>query len=594
MKRIIEIETGVKYLSQSKHFTELPKNCIFDKGKVGCGGTTLAINNRVPYVIAVPFVSLIENKTAQHPEIFGVYGGIEKSQIKKFVKQNPRGVIMTTYDSLPKVTECITAANYKLLVDEYHLLFNHYSFRETAVNGVLEEYKKYREYCFMTATQLEDEFILDELKDLDIVEAKWSDVTEVKVNSIHCIRGVENSTVDLINSFLEDDTKGNLYLFVNSVEFIKSMVKNCDLTNENCNVIYSKTNKKRVGIKRGVLPSDKNGSIPTKRINMLTSTVFEGSDIYDENGKIVIVSDGSKANTLIDISTSFQQIAGRIRNSKHLNSIMHLYSTTRYNGLDYEAFKELSEKTIVRTKNLVEKVNDIGGEEGAALVEVAAKHMNDYYLSRKDDYLIFNPNLIKLDLYNFKICKHLYTLRVTGLQEEYQKYGYGSTNFSHISETNISPLDMDGFEKTVKELEEFYLPDMIKVYSDEQEAVMDAAFKKYTFLKKALNQFGYDGIKEMEYVQTNIKRKLINLTDTSTENKVMKMLKTYNDFSAGNFVAGKVLKTRFKKIYAELGINKTPKGSDIEQYFNVNSCFRKVNGKSIRGFEILNPKMILV
>jgi len=67
--KTISIESGVKYLGQSNQITSLPSNCIFDKGKVGCGGTTLAIESNKPYVIAVPFISLIENKVSQHSNI---------------------------------------------------------------------------------------------------------------------------------------------------------------------------------------------------------------------------------------------------------------------------------------------------------------------------------------------------------------------------------------------------------------------------------------------------------------------------------------------------------------------------------------------
>lgn len=43
----------------------LPTGCLFDKGKVGCGGTSLAIECDFPYIICVPFVSLVENKMKQ-------------------------------------------------------------------------------------------------------------------------------------------------------------------------------------------------------------------------------------------------------------------------------------------------------------------------------------------------------------------------------------------------------------------------------------------------------------------------------------------------------------------------------------------------
>ncbi len=50
---------------------KLPENCIFNKGKTGCGATTLAIENRVPTLIAVPTVNLIKNKLPEHADLLG-------------------------------------------------------------------------------------------------------------------------------------------------------------------------------------------------------------------------------------------------------------------------------------------------------------------------------------------------------------------------------------------------------------------------------------------------------------------------------------------------------------------------------------------
>jgi hypothetical protein len=85
-KNEINIESGCKYLSDSQSIKALPKNCIFDKGKVGCGGTTIAITNDEPYVIAVPYVSMILNKCQQHSNLLGVYRGVNVKDITKVYK----------------------------------------------------------------------------------------------------------------------------------------------------------------------------------------------------------------------------------------------------------------------------------------------------------------------------------------------------------------------------------------------------------------------------------------------------------------------------------------------------------------------------
>lgn len=65
---------------------ELPANCIFDKGRTGCGATTLAIKNHVPTLIAAPTVNLIKNKMPQHPELLGVYSGVTNEEIAHYLK----------------------------------------------------------------------------------------------------------------------------------------------------------------------------------------------------------------------------------------------------------------------------------------------------------------------------------------------------------------------------------------------------------------------------------------------------------------------------------------------------------------------------
>ena len=44
---------------------DLPSNCIFNKGLCGCGGTHLALTNKEPYIVAVPFVEIIRSKLSQ-------------------------------------------------------------------------------------------------------------------------------------------------------------------------------------------------------------------------------------------------------------------------------------------------------------------------------------------------------------------------------------------------------------------------------------------------------------------------------------------------------------------------------------------------
>lgn len=585
--REIKIEKGARYLSDTE-FKSLPANCIFDKGKVGCGGTTLAIESNKPYVIAVPFVTLVENKALQHPNIFPVYAGVTQDDIKKYVANAKVPIIITTYDSLEKVTKSIFAGAFNILVDELHLLFLQYSFRTSAVMSVLNLYKEYKEYCFMTATILEEEFILEELKELPIVTAIWDNTTEVHVKSVRCLNGVFNTTVDTINDFLQGKEEGNAYIFVNSVAFIKDILEATQMTYEDCNVVYSKYNKTQLSLERGNLPSFKDGRIAPKKINLLTSTVFEGTDIYDENGKIFIISDATKANTLVDISTSFQQIAGRIRNSKYINNITHYFTNTRYSDINYDEFKAMSAKETNIAKSIADEYNNLSKEARERMAIVP----NETYIAKLNNNFLFDPNLVKVDLYNFKVCKHLYKIRVNNLLDAYEDSKYVVSQYTHTSEVKYSPKDLEGFDTVVKTLQLFYNPNIFKVYSDEQQAYIDAAFLRFSFLENAINKLGFEGIEEQGYIQTNIKRKLTTILDVNIETKIFKLLKSYNDITVGSFVPAIVAKKRLQEIYNQLNLSLKAKGSDLNKFFNCNETTVRVNGKITKGYVVGSPKII--
>ena len=103
MKRdVVKIPATVEYLSD--FIEDLPYNCILDKGKIGAGGTSVAIRNSEDYIIAVPFLSLIENKTSQDKKLLGVHGKVTDKTILDYINSNvyPKQ-IMVTYDSLCRI-----------------------------------------------------------------------------------------------------------------------------------------------------------------------------------------------------------------------------------------------------------------------------------------------------------------------------------------------------------------------------------------------------------------------------------------------------------------------------------------------------------
>lgn len=105
--------------------TEIPVNCVFNKGVTGCGATTLAIKQPGHTILALPFRGLVENKTASNPDLLGIHGDMDREgAIARYLKTHDPIKIAATYDSVPFVCDTLEAQGinpYKemfLFVDE--------------------------------------------------------------------------------------------------------------------------------------------------------------------------------------------------------------------------------------------------------------------------------------------------------------------------------------------------------------------------------------------------------------------------------------------------------------------------------------------
>ncbi|MDR2955795.1 MAG: DEAD/DEAH box helicase family protein [Prevotella sp.] len=196
-KRIIHADEKCELLYQIEELkNELPVNCLFNKGITGCGGTTIAIENDKNTIITMPYVNVIKNKEAQYPnerckhKLFGIYEGISNDAILDYIKTHDIKKIAVTYDSLERLITLLLESgidiynDYYLLVDEYHVLFNSYAFRNKAIKKVLHYANQFKEVTYMTATPIDEEFMLQELKHLPIVEVQWKNVIPVNVKPI--------------------------------------------------------------------------------------------------------------------------------------------------------------------------------------------------------------------------------------------------------------------------------------------------------------------------------------------------------------------------------------------------------------------------
>ena len=201
---------------------------------------------------------------------------------------------------------------------------------------------------------------------------------------------------------LRDELPYNLHIFVNSVEFIAKVIDTLKLAPEAVKVVCSTSGESRQENQRKLgnaypigQPSD-----PAKKVNFYTSTCFEGCDIFDPDGVTFIVSDGRKAHTLLDISTLFTQICGRIRDSRYKAQIVHVYSTTKYSkAVTLDEFVAATQRTLADAESYAAEINSLSeATRVKTLSKIPLKRiLNDTgFLNFKNIFLLYRvPILFK-------------------------------------------------------------------------------------------------------------------------------------------------------------------------------------------------------
>jgi hypothetical protein len=566
---------------------ELPVNCIFNKSLVGCGGTTVAIQSNKPYVITVPFKNIIKNKAIQcmdaykkdlnAPLIFKITGYTTKEQIDKYLLRTKVPKFMVTYDSLGKLNNWIDVSQYTLLIDEVHVMFNQYDFRKMAVKNVWNNYMKYKEFCFMTATEVKAKYQLTELEHLNVVKAVWKNIIPVTIKSYHC-DSVSNKAMEIIHQHLSGkDADKNAHIFINSVVFINKMVSKCKLNDSNTRAIWADGNNIPVLLRRGDTLEK------AKKINFYTSMVCEGCDLYDKDGVIYIISDSAKRHTLVDVSTTMLHIIGRIRDTQYWDTVHHIYSTTRYSekqDLTIEEFEVETNKIFEESEKTANALNSITNPEVLKYQEEKERKSNsninyiEFDFETKKYYA--DKNMQKRDLHGFDISKGTYS-SCKNLEIECTKTGLiVDKSVEYISEYVCETRNV---KNTIIELETN--PDDIELLNE--------AISKYPWLRDAIHILTLEGIKECDYNYNRIKQKLIVRSNKPLNGKIYNLLNSNIRISNGDFIKASLLKAVFADIYRTLGINKKPVASNITEYYQVVATNKTIENKTYGGYSIIRP-----
>lgn len=569
--------------------TYIPKNVIFNKARTGCGGTTVALTNDENYLVCMPYVNAInvkvkaskENTELYKHEVIGIHSEIGENEVMEYLQQNQGKPlkIITTYESLSKIIDkgWIEPDKFNLLIDEYHCQIREYVFRNKGVKNVLTYFKDFASYTFMSATPVfEEDFVLEELKDIPVVTAVWDKEGKYNVTLNFCKDGFLTPLVGLVNSYLDGEIEGNLYLFVNSLQIIKKIVHHPDidgmLTPENTKLIASNNSIRELPFDGGSLTDG-----VYKKINMLTSTAFEAVDIDDELGRAVIVADSRLEYTLFDTSTTLVQVLGRLRKSPFRNEIdIYVKSKSRQTELSYEQYKEL----LLHEKERIEK--SLGTLKQTPINEINKTLKSTFYeagfIKNESNLMRFDNNYMKYQLWKYKVSNWIFNSDADLEESVSSNIRFSIVRKEILTVKEKTPKENLGhFKFCVEKLIELGLKsdfltngivygNKYRGLTDEETVTVKKALARFPYIITAINEIGLRRMKTMGFNTSNIRRKLISTSDLAHRDKIRELLGLRK--LKGKFLSCSEAKKILGDIYKQLGIPKQPVGSDITQYFN--------------------------
>ena len=528
------------------HLKDLPHNCIFNKVVTGCGGTTVVLQNAEDYVIAVPTTELIINKTyitqagisklsyngIRPFGLFGRFDDAAERKLKDYLNSSGTKKIMCTYDKVPRLMEYITPSSNELLVDEYQCLLKAYSYRQKAIDGVLDNFRAFKSFCFMSATPILPSFKPNCLADVKEIQAKWDKkyVDTLKVE-LRQTNKPYSMAANIINDYrlhgfyeLNGHKSTEAFFFINSVRDIASILKHCNLSNDEVRIICADNNENREKL---IGYDISNSHSDNKMFNFITSKSFEGADYHSETGICFVVSSASNPHTLASIDTDIPQIAGRIRTKENpfRNHLVHIFNTS-YKKLDLDmTYEEMKKKTEAAIRTAYDTVDFFNRAPTKAIkdnLRENLKHdLNNLYMKydkTKDEFII-NDILPKLELYNFQINQEIY------------KHGASVAKAYKEKGTIVNQDDYKKLETPVNHTDKkISFKDAFLQYADLVKRNPHAPALAFLvqiqpLIKVAYEKLGVDKVRSLRYVKKSVEAAIESLeSDKDIEQKLAIMM----------------------------------------------------------------------
>lgn len=608
-KEMIKIPANIKYLTEREKFIEefgkpfeLP-NGILNKEIPGCGATTVALTDEHKTIICSPRNELLKNKHEQYPDTLLVIGGVDTKEIETYLQTAELPKILVSYDSVYKLIGCIKyKSDWRVVVDEFQCLLADSSFKSEIELHFLDNSRSFPYVTFLSATPILDKYLeqIDHFKDMNYYQLDWEEKDIVRVYrertknpinaALEIVRYYQNGNYPSVYVNGERIYSKECVIFLNSVNNIVNIIKQTELKPEEVNIIVgnSEDNDRQIarigeGFKRGRIPLK---GETHKKFTFCTSTAYAGCDFYSTNAATFVISDCNRPNTAVDIATELVQIAGRQRLACNP---FRQFLTFVYNVNAEEVEQETFNEHLCRKVNVtLDEIRD-NNNAGEAL---RAKRIKDFRripdnVKYQDSYTMYDEQKGEFVFNRLAYVNEQYCFDVQKFNDQngvIVKKLLQDSSFD-VSENQTYAVYQEQLKHLIKK-EPFV--DRMQAYCEyraKQGLIVNLAMptleSKYPELRYYYEALGVDRIKALNYKE----KKLLNeIHIMKTKNKIRHEL--HGIIHIGDRILTTDIQQTLHDVYDRLGIDKSPKATDLNEFFEIHPVkIPTANGRK-NGFEI--------
>lgn len=610
----MKFKTEVHYTLETtdfidKAFKQLPTNAFIDKGRCAIRATSMEISDKSRCtIITVPTCPIIDSKTIindwdtaeeieRKKSVFPVRGGVTVNQIAEYLDSDlPYKKIMTTPDSFEKIIKAALQIGklpelyntFFLLIDEGHSAATE-SYREHIAKP-FKYFWKFKDKSVMSATP----FIFTDprFKELTLHKIRFK-------NTIGNVKVVDaKNPMDTLIYILKgaDSQPKNVHIFFNSVTEIGDAVRLAGLTE--CSIYCSDKDDNRVKLKdEAKFFHSKPDKSNYSKINLYTTSYFEGWDLYDDNATLILVTDVNREHTKVGITNKGKQALGRIRGENA--NFFHI--TNHRNFKTMKSKEQLYNEYLFRADKLITRYNDDLAEYnkiGAIPLKEEMKLIS-LFAEIDENTLIATLNYTKVDqLLNEQICAEEFN-NIVFILKAWEDSLFDVTLMKHEVPKELKPSSdkriskRNAFAQTIGRLKALEQQKKDFLYSF---ACMQIQQIKVTepFAYNAYFTLGYEKIEELKFNIKAVQRDLTLISDANAEIKLLKLLDS--TFDVGRRYTKSYIKDKLQELYKSTGIERLATAEQIKDIgrYDVQPCkLRGANGQFYHGFLIMRKQFDL-